>query len=43
MSTLKFTWTQDLDGNSQKNTFNVLNANFGDGYEQNVSVGLTNC
>ncbi|MDX8155673.1 phage tail protein [Acinetobacter pittii] len=43
MSTLKFTWTQDLDGNSQKNTFNVLNTNFGDGYEQTVSIGINNC
>lgn len=42
MSLLKFTWCQDLEGNSQTNKFNVLTTNFGDGYEQSISVGINN-
>ncbi|USE84350.1 phage tail protein [Acinetobacter tibetensis] len=43
MSNLKFIWKQDLESNSQTSTFNVLSSQFGDGYEQNVSVGINNC
>lgn len=42
MSLLKFTWPQDLEGNSQTNKFNVLTTAFGDGYEQSTSVGINN-
>lgn len=42
MSNRKFTWCQDLESNSQTNTFNTLSSKFGDGYEQNVSVGINN-
>ena len=40
MSNLKFTWCQDLEGNNQTESFNVLSSKFGDGYEQNISVGI---
>lgn len=42
MSNRKFTHCQNLDGNSQTNNFNVLTSKFGDGYEQNISVGINN-
>ena len=42
MSNLKFTWCQDLEGNNQTESFNVLSSKFGDGYEQNISVGINN-
>ena len=42
MSNLKFAWCQDLESNSQSSAFNVLSSKFGDGYEQNISVGINN-
>lgn len=42
MSNRKFTYSQNLNGNSQTNTFKVLTSKFGDGYEQNSSVGINN-
>lgn len=42
MSNEKFTFPCDLDGNSSSQKFNVLNSKFGDGYEQNISVGINN-
>ena len=42
MSNRKFTYRQNLEGNSQTNTFKVLTSKFGDGYEQNISVGINN-
>lgn len=42
MSNQKFTWCQDLDGNAQTSSFNTLSSKFGDGYEQNISVGINN-
>lgn len=42
MSNQKFTWCQDLEGNNQTESFNVLSSKFGDGYEQNISVGINN-
>ena len=42
MSNRKFTWCTDLDGNSNTQNFNVLTSKFGDGYEQNISVGINN-
>ena len=42
MSNLKFAWCQDLESNSQSSSFNVLSSKFGDGYEQNISVGINN-
>lgn len=42
MSNQKFTWCNDLDGNSQTNSFKVLQSNFGDGYTQRTSVGINN-
>lgn len=42
MSNQKFTWCQDLNSNSQTSSFNVLSSKFGDGYEQNISVGINN-
>ena len=42
MSNRKFTYCQNLEGNSQTNTFKVLTSKFGDGYEQNISVGINN-
>lgn len=37
-----FEFEQDLNGNRQKTKFNVINSNFGDGYEQNTSIGINN-
>ena len=42
MSNQKFDWPSDLDGNSNTQNFNVLTSKFGDGYEQNISVGINN-
>lgn len=42
MSDEKFTYPCDLEGNSGTQKFNVLSTKFGDGYEQNVSVGINN-
>ncbi|HCK30143.1 MAG TPA: phage tail protein [Acinetobacter ursingii] len=42
MSNRKFEWCSDLDGNSGTQNFNTLNSKFGDGYEQNISVGINN-
>lgn len=42
MSDRIFNWDTSLEGNSGTNTFNVLSSQFGDGYEQNVSVGINN-
>ncbi|QDJ92677.1 phage tail protein [Acinetobacter haemolyticus] len=42
MSDRTFTWDCDLDGNSHTQNFNVLTSVFGDGYEQNTSVGINN-
>ena len=42
MSNEKFTHPCDLDGNSGKQNFNILTSKFGDGYEQNISVGINN-
>ncbi|MFX6055987.1 phage tail protein, partial [Acinetobacter baumannii] len=42
MSNRKFTWCQDLEGNSGSQSFNTLSSKFGDGYEQNVSIGINN-
>ena len=42
MSNRKFTHCQDLESNSQESAFNTLSSKFGDGYEQNISVGINN-
>ncbi|RLZ06573.1 phage tail protein [Acinetobacter sp. 2JN-4] len=42
MSNRKFTWCQDFLSNAHTNTFNTLTSKFGDGYEQNISVGINN-
>ncbi len=42
MSNLKFTFECDLDGNSNTQRFNTLSSKFGDGYEQNIAVGINN-
>lgn len=42
MNSQKLTWCQDLEGNAQTSKFNVLTSKFGDGYEQNISVGINN-
>lgn len=42
MSNRKFTWCQDLEGNSGSQSFNTLSSKFGDGYEQNTSIGINN-
>ena len=42
MSNQKFTWCNDLDGNSQTSSFKVLQSSFGDGYTQRTSVGINN-
>lgn len=42
MSNRKFTHCQDFEGNSQESAFNTLSSKFGDGYEQNISVGINN-
>ena len=42
MSNDKFTYPSDLDGNSDTQRFTILNSKFGDGYEQNISVGINN-
>lgn len=42
MSNLKFTFECDLNGNSNTQRFNTLSSKFGDGYEQNIAVGINN-
>ena len=42
MSNRKFTWCNDLEGNSQTNAFKTLQSSFGDGYTQRTSVGINN-
>lgn len=42
MSNRKLTICPDLEGNSQNTKFTVLTSKFGDGYEQNTSVGINN-
>ena len=42
MSNEKFTFPNNLDGNSTTQSFNVLSSKFGDGYEQHISVGINN-
>ncbi len=42
MSDMVFNWECDLNGNSQTQNFKVLSTSFGDGYEQNTSVGINN-
>lgn len=42
MSNRIFIWDTSLDGNSGTNSFKVLTSQFGDGYEQNISVGINN-
>ncbi|HDU8205328.1 phage tail protein [Acinetobacter baumannii] len=42
MSDLKFTFECDLEGNNQTQCFNTLSTKFGDGYEQNTSIGINN-
>ncbi|MDA3587852.1 phage tail protein [Acinetobacter baumannii] len=42
MSNLKFTFKCDLDGNTNTQRFNTLSSKFGDGYEQNTSIGINN-
>ena len=42
MSNQKFTWSQDLEPNSQTSSFKILSNKFGDGYEQNISIGINN-
>ncbi|MGQ0895438.1 phage tail protein [Acinetobacter baumannii] len=42
MSTRKFIWCQDLEGNSGSQEFNTLTSKFGDGYEQTTSIGINN-
>lgn len=42
MSDRKFNICPDLANSSQTNNFKVLTSKFGDGYEQNVSVGINN-
>lgn len=42
MSDRIFNWDTSFEGNSGTSTFNVLSSQFGDGYEQNVSVGINN-
>jgi len=40
MSNQKFTWCNDLDGNSQTSSFKVLQSSFGDGDKQRACVGI---
>ena len=40
MSNRIFNWDTSFEGNLGTNTFNVLSSQFGDGYEQNISVGI---
>lgn len=42
MSDRVFTWLENLEGNLGTHNFKVMNSSFGDGYEQNVSVGINN-
>lgn len=42
MSNSIFAWDANLEANSGSHRFNVLSSSFGDGYEQNISVGINN-
>lgn len=42
MSNRTFDWDTSFDGNSGTSNFKVLSSQFGDGYEQNISVGINN-
>jgi len=42
VSNRKFEICPDLNSNSQTNSFNNLTSKFGDGYEQNISIGINN-
>lgn len=42
MSNRIFNWDASLDGNSGTHRFSTLSSSFGDGYEQNISVGINN-
>lgn len=42
MSERLFIWAESLAENSGTHSFNTLSSKFGDGYEQNVSVGINN-
>lgn len=42
MSNELFDYPTDLNGNNQATEFKVLSSQFGDGYEQHVSVGINN-
>ena len=42
MSDELFDYPTDLNGNNQDTEFKVLSSQFGDGYEQHVSVGINN-
>ena len=42
MSDLIFTWGCDLDSNQETQNFAILTNQFGDGYEQNIAVGVNN-
>ncbi|ENU46269.1 phage tail protein [Acinetobacter nosocomialis] len=42
MSERLFTWAESLAENSGTQSFNTLSSKFGDGYEQNISVGINN-
>ena len=42
MSNRKFTWCTNLEGFTQTSSFKTLSSKFGDGYEQNISVGINN-
>lgn len=42
MSDRIFVWETSLDSNSGTSTFNVLSSQFGDGYAQDISVGINN-
>ena len=38
----KFTFCNDLEGNTQTNAFKKLESQFGDGYVQRTSIGINN-
>lgn len=42
MSNRTFIWETSLEGNSDNQNFNTLTSKFGDGYEQNISIGINN-
>lgn len=42
MSDELFAFPTDLNGNNQNTEFKVLSSQFGDGYDQHISVGINN-